>query len=450
MSRPQGPEPSCEICDPMIGHEWRGCGLGSAAVRHEAMPEGVMRTDGACTWFMRRAKGLQLQGTLHPRSGGLPSIPSGLASAASPGWPLMGLAPRQRLRIVATLSTTPPRLRSAELKACLLSLLMQKTPVSVFLVVPQGPWQRGGAYPRTLPPWLLRLQRQWRRLRVLRSRDWGPGTALLRAVEVVKEPSAWILAVDDDHCYHPELVTNLLRFAAGTPGTAVASHGWLALDEDTASRAVAAAGPALARNIRAGNTAAGPILCHFLGLLVQRAMLHGLHAQRRVSACSEHNDIWLSAHLARRRIRRAMVSDPLGAKSLATHRKRGLSLTRRRRRKPEADCLMEFHENYGDTLWKPLPRMALCAPVLPTVLEQLAAEGQVVHSAYTCALSSKSLPPSSDVRRVPCWQPAEHSLLSQVLLQEREASTIIVLPAETFNSSRRAAVQVPRQHAKLE
>ena len=97
----------------------------------------------------------------------------------------------------------------------------------------------------------------------------------------------------------------------------------------------------------------GPVLCHFLGLLVQRAMLEGLEAPARGSPCSEHNDIWLSAHLAHLRLRRAMISDPLGAKDLATHRKRGSSLSRRRRRKPENLCLKDLWEKYGDELWMP-------------------------------------------------------------------------------------------------
>ena len=50
-----------------------------------------------------------LSGTLHPRAGGLPSIPLGVTSAQSPGWPLLGLAAGERLRVVATLTTTPPR-----------------------------------------------------------------------------------------------------------------------------------------------------------------------------------------------------------------------------------------------------------------------------------------------------------------------------------------------------
>ena len=201
-------------------------------------------------------------------------------------------------------------------------------------------------YPSALPPWLVLLKRRWRRLKVVRCEDFGPGTGLLAAAKLVRDPSAWILAVDDDHNYHPELITNLLRFAAGTPGAAVGAHGWLQLRDFDFQKASEISGPALARNLRRGDVNAGPILCHFLGLLLQRQMLQGLQPLQppRRSACGDHNDIWLSAHLAKRRIRRAMVSDPLGASDLSTHRRQGLSLSRRRRRRPEHSCLAEFLE----------------------------------------------------------------------------------------------------------
>ena len=54
-----------------------------------------------------------------------------------------------------------------------------------------------------------------------------------------------------------ELLTNLLRFAAGTPGAAVGAHGWLALRGEDAT-AMEAVGPALARNLRRGEAGKQP------------------------------------------------------------------------------------------------------------------------------------------------------------------------------------------------
>lgn len=207
--------------------------------------------------------------------------------------------------------------------------------------------------------------------------------------------------MDDDHFYHKELLTNLLRFAAGTPGAAVGSHGWLALQSADASEAISRAGPLLARNLRNADVAGGPILCHFLGLLVQRSMLEGLEAPAYGSPCSEHNDIWVSAHLAKFRIRRAMMLDPLGAKNLATHRKRGTSLSRRRRRKPENLCLKDFWNKHGDKLWMPFPRVAVCTVESVHLLEALSLEGKVIHASYSCKLAEHL--PRHPTRPGPIW-----------------------------------------------
>eukprot|EP00928_Gymnodinium_smaydae_P055147 TRINITY_DN38745_c0_g1_i1.p1 TRINITY_DN38745_c0_g1~~TRINITY_DN38745_c0_g1_i1.p1 ORF type:complete len:565 (-),score=125.63 TRINITY_DN38745_c0_g1_i1:105-1799(-) len=437
-----------------------------------------------------------LTGTLHPRSSGLPA-------PQATGWRLMGVPPGRPLRAFVALSTTPPRLREGrELRECLESLLQQSATLeAVLLTVPRGPWRRGGGsdrYPAALPSWLraLRLRssrrdRRQPRLRVLRGRDRGPGTGLLTAARHLRrDPTAWILAVDDDHVYHPHLLDNLLRFAAGTPGAAVAAHGWLALSQE--ELAASRAGPGLERSLRAWDLPAGPILCGFLGVLVQRAMLDGLEPPVSGGDCGDHNDIWISAHLARLRVRRALLADPLGARALATHKQRsgvaaplppedspasaassdrlaaaaaatdggvaargrgGESLTSRRRRRPEAACVQEFFNRFGPALWAPEPRVVLCGVRLATwpqdVLDALLQpEGSfarhygfsVAQASYTCAAGSVWSPGRSGTRarprRLPCALAAaaaadevlEHALLSEVLLAEREASSIVLLP----------------------
>ena len=61
------------------------------------------------------------------------------------------------------------------------SLLEQRGTASVLLVLPRGKWRRGGSYPTSIPPWLSRMTQRSKRLRIVRSRDFGPGTALLKA-----------------------------------------------------------------------------------------------------------------------------------------------------------------------------------------------------------------------------------------------------------------------------
>ena len=293
------------------------------------------------------------------------------------------------------------RLRSRELKTCLRSLLEQEAPLRILLVVPRGRWRRGGAYPTALPAWLWHMQRTTR-LQVARCRDQGPGTALLRATRSLLHENTWLLAVDDDHAYHSELLTNLLRFAAGTPGSAVAAHGWLQLERKLTEMG------SMSRSLRQGPPG-GPILCHFLGILVQKSMLRGLRAPEATSACSEHNDIWVSAHLARQGLRRALISDPLGARSLRSHR--GHSLSGRRRRRPEEQCLKEL-QGVSPGLWRFQRRVVLCS-VWPRRWEL------PVQAAYSCR-------PGGRARRLPCGALTDQALMKEVLLREREAATVIV------------------------
>ena len=239
------------------------------------------------------------------------------------------------------------------------------------------------------------------RLQVARCRDQGPGTGLLQAARSLLHENTWLLAVDDDHAYHPKLLTNLLRFAAGTPGSAVAAHGWLQLETKPAEMG------SMSRSLRQGPLG-GPILCHFLGVLVQKSMLRGLRAPEARSACSEHNDIWVSAHLARQRLRRAVLSDPLGARSLRSHR--GHSLSGRRRRRPEDQCLRELQGS--PTLWSLERRVVLCSvwPQSPFEAAQV---------AYSCRPGGRS-------KRLPCRSLTNQGLMKEVLLREREAATVII------------------------
>ena len=260
-----------------------------------------------------------------------------------------------------------------------------------------SPHLAGGA-PRPLAPrwslshsstaWLWHMQRTTR-LQVARCRDQGPGTALLRATRSLLHENTWLLAVDDDHAYHSELLTNLLRFAAGTPGSAVAAHGWLQLESKLTEMG------SMSRSLRQGPPG-GPILCHFLGILVQKSMLRGLRAPEATSACSEHNDIWVSAHLARQGLRRALISDPLGARSLRSHR--GHSLSGRRRRRPEEQCLKEL-QGVSPGLWRFQRRVVLCS-VWPRRWEL------PVQAAYSCR-------PGGRARRLPCGALTDQALMKK-------------------------------------
>ncbi|CAE8612774.1 unnamed protein product, partial [Polarella glacialis] len=111
-----------------------------------------------------------------------------------------------------------------------------------------------------------------------------------------------------------------------------------------------------------------------------------------------------------------------------------------RRRRPEQDCVQEFRASLqGEELWLPVPRVALCARTLTSFsLSRLLGGSNewAVHAVYFCEANLGEIEVSSmdlfdsglfTALGAGC-EASEHELLAQVLLREREASTVLVLP----------------------
>merc|ERR1712194_197532 len=93
----------------------------------------------------------------------------------------------------------------------------------------------------------------------------------------------------------------------------------------------------------------------------------------------------------------------------------------------------EFKQIFGDGLWLPSSRLVIGAVSPPShtiqalIHESLPEPGShdgVAQAAYRCGAAGQG-----SLRGVPCRGPdLEHALLAQILLHEREASTIVLLP----------------------
>lgn len=142
-------------------------------------------------------------------------------------WPLAEAPPVSR--VVVSLTTLPDRLPSLE--PTLRSLLDQQTRPAdeVRLNLPRVSTRTKRAYDR--PPWLAALQAADGRFVVHETRDFGPATKLVPTVRAYQGRSdVLVVVVDDDTLYPPRLVEMLARWAQ-TIGGAVAASGWPVLPD---------------------------------------------------------------------------------------------------------------------------------------------------------------------------------------------------------------------------
>merc|ERR1719409_1149139 len=114
--------------------------------------------------------------------------------------------------------------RMDRLEVVLDSMLAQTWPIAkLYLSVPHTFGRTGESY--VIPSWL----RDKEGVHLLRCDDLGPGTHLLNALGVERDPFTFIVNVDDDHIYAPGLVETLMRAALAHPGKAIAAQGFLSV-----------------------------------------------------------------------------------------------------------------------------------------------------------------------------------------------------------------------------
>jgi len=352
----------------------------------------------------------------------------------------MGMGPGRPLRVTAVVAVRLSQLFAAKaLRSCFRTLMDQSFPIDAIVFalpsITRRPTLPGNSNAFALPAWLRAPRRPTERRLLLRASfvlsDWGAGTsaALASAVAHVRDPAAWILAVGCGSVLHTRLLESLLRFAASVPGSAVGASGWSVV----ANKGITSnAGACTVVN------AAGPGIHCRSGVLVQRVMLDGLQPPPPGSNCTAHFDVWFSAHLARRRIHRAFLVDHTGSNG---------------RCHTGSACVRHLSWRFGASIWRSAPRLAVCFPCpLPKLMSSFFAgpSGQSnlgLHASYACNPSQESaaemlgcgLPtqPHELQYFLHCdnREPPEHALLRGVLLAERDASTVMLLPPTAVDAT---------------
>ena len=130
---------------------------------------------------------------------------------------------RKRLgqtRVVVSVTTIPSR--DHLLRQCLESLSAQRfQPDEILLCLPT--FSKREKVPYHAPSWL----EDFPHARVVHcEEDWGPATKLLGALRGVEDPEAIIITVDDDISYDPRLIEKLVRHSLDDPDAAVGFRGW--------------------------------------------------------------------------------------------------------------------------------------------------------------------------------------------------------------------------------
>jgi hypothetical protein len=200
-------------------------------------------------------------------------------------------------RVVISLTTIPDRI--ARIRPTLNSLLDQtRRPDAICLNLPEQSRREGRGY--ELPDFLA----DYGPVQAIDcGRDMGPATKLLPALAREKEPDTRIIVVDDDQIYPRNMVETLVGWSERLPEAVVCARGFW----------VPAGYQIEARNTLLGEHLSQPEPIEILqgsgSYLVRRRFFEDDVFD--YSAAPEEaffqDDIWFSAHLARRDIQRLVV-----------------------------------------------------------------------------------------------------------------------------------------------
>lgn len=223
----------------------------------------------------------------------LQAAPPPLAAAVAGNGAAPPADPGARSDVVVTLSTIPSRMGS--LRPTLHSLLDQTVqPAEIVLALPA--WSRREARAYEVP----REIRAHPRIRILEAeRDWGPATKLIPALRAYGDrPDTPLLAVDDDNVYPRTFVETYARWSEALPGGALTLRGCRVPDSRRWRDCREYKGSSLARPNRTD------VVEGCAGILVRPRFFD--EAFFDYDDAPEEaffvDDLWVSGHLARRRI----------------------------------------------------------------------------------------------------------------------------------------------------
>jgi hypothetical protein len=199
-------------------------------------------------------------------------------------------APRDTLRIIATLTTAPDRIHLIEPVLIALTTGQSRPPDEIHLNIPHRFARTGAEY--VIPEFISRYPVQ-----VFRCEDEGPGTKIIPTIRrTPADRDVWLFVVDDDVRHLPEALATLA--VAATKDSAMA-YGF-------------ADNYLYRRWIPGGDV---DILCGFAGFIVHRRFF-GEDFEPYLTkvlgdrSCRFHDDVYLSNYLALRGVRRMRLATP--------------------------------------------------------------------------------------------------------------------------------------------
>mmetsp|Transcript_49445 Transcript_49445/g.110885 ORF Transcript_49445/g.110885 Transcript_49445/m.110885 type:complete len:973 (-) Transcript_49445:71-2989(-) len=255
-------------------------------------------------------------------------------------WSNVSDKPWSHKRVVAAMTTTPKRI--SQIEPALDSLLEQTRPLDkIYLFVPWIFLRDGSEY--VVPPWL----QQKAGITVVRCEDHGPSTHMVEVLLAERHPDTYILQVDDDQKYGPKLLDGLLHATGPLPGRAVGA----------------------ATQHSHTQFGGGVVLEGVHGVLFQRRFFDStvFDVGNFSRHCRLHDDLWLSAHLAKRGVARETVGDRVGTAPLSfgfasdALYNGGAGSDNNRNFYLCMDSLLRVQPR----LWEREDRLVLAAPILP-------------------------------------------------------------------------------------
>ena len=216
-------------------------------------------------------------------------------------------------RVIVSLSTVPDRINN--LRPTIRSLLKQtRPPDEIVLAIPEFSIREQRPY--VVPEYLLRLPR----VRVLRcAKDWGPATKFIGAIQdelAAGRENTLIMVVDDDRLYPRDALETYLYYNQQLPNAALCFRGAAmpsTLDWDDAKMIYAT-------DLREPRTVAVITGCG--SYLVQpRFFDQSLWDYSKAPSVAFYiDDIWISAWLSRRGVKRYVI--PASARMRSVSRQR--------------------------------------------------------------------------------------------------------------------------------
>src|SRR5438874_9246098 len=223
-------------------------------------------------------------------------------------------------RVIASLSTVPDRINN--LTPTIRSLLRQtRPPDEIVLAIPEFSVRERRHY--VVPKYISRLPR----VRILRSReDWGPATKFIAAIQdelAAGRQNTLIMVVDDDRIYPRDALETYLHYSEQLPDAALCFRGAVmpsTLDWDDAKMIYA-------KELREPRSVAVITGCGSYLLRPQFFDRSLWDYSGAPSVAFYIDDIWISAWLSRRGVKRYVVPGSATMRSVRRQR-RTLSLNK--------------------------------------------------------------------------------------------------------------------------